>query len=46
MKEVDLDESNKTGKLQITLVFAYISWKKFGSHIFKVSWEEIIVMRS
>ena len=36
---------NWTGKLQVKLFFAYISWKKFCSHTFKVSSEEAIVMR-
>ena len=26
---------NETGKLQVTLFFAYISWKKICSHTFK-----------
>ena len=37
---------NGTGKLQVTLLFAYISGKKLCSHIFKASSEEVIVMRS
>ena len=37
---------NWTGKLQVTLIFAYISCKKFCSHTLKVSSEEVIVMAS
>ena len=37
---------NWTGKLQVTLIFAYISWKKFCSHTLKASSEEVIVMAS
>ena len=37
---------NETGKLQVTLFFAYISWKKLYSHISKATSEEVIVMRS
>ena len=33
-------------KLQVTLLFAYISWKKLFSHTFKASLEEVIVMHS
>ena len=29
MKKVALDNCNWTGKLQVALLFAYISWKKF-----------------
>ena len=32
-------------KLQVTLLFAYISWKKFCWHTFKASSEGVIVMR-
>ena len=35
---------NVTGKLQVTLLLAYIFRKKFCSLIFKASSEEIIVM--
>ena len=37
---------NWIGKLQVTLVFIYISWKKFYSHTFKGSSEKVIVMGS
>ena len=38
---------NWTGKLEeVALLFAYISWKKLCSHNFKISSEEVIVMRS
>ena len=38
---------NWTGKLEeVALLFAYISWKKLCSHTFKISSEEVIVMRS
>ena len=33
-----------TGKLQVTLPFAYIFWNKFCSHAFKASSEEVNVM--
>ena len=33
-------------KLQVPLLFAYISWKKLCLHTFKTSSEEVIVMRS
>ena len=33
-----------TGKLQVTLLFAYISWKKMCAHIFNASSEELIMM--
>ena len=37
---------NWTGKIQVTLLFVYISWKKELWHNFKASSEEVIVMRS
>ena len=37
---------NWTGKLQVALLSAYISWKKLYSHTFKASSEEVIVMHS
>ena len=42
----NVKNGNWTGKLQATLAFAYICWKKFCSHAFKASSEEVIVMRS
>ena len=38
-------DRNLTGKLQVRLLFHYISYKKFCSHIFKASSEEVIAMR-
>ena len=35
---------NWTRKFQVTLLSVYISWKKFCSHIFKVSSEEVILL--
>ena len=43
MKKVDIDES---GKLEVTLLFAYISWKKLFSHTFKTFSKKVIVMAS
>ena len=37
---------NWTGKLQVTLLSAYISWKKLCLHTFKTSLEEVIVVYS
>ena len=37
---------NWTGKLQVTLLSAYISWKKLCSHTFKAFLEEVILMHS
>ena len=37
---------NSRGKISVTLLFVYISWKTECSHLFKVSFEELIVMRS
>ena len=34
-----------TGKIQVTLLFVYISWKKGYTHNVKASSEEVIVMR-
>ena len=42
----NVKNGNWTGKLQATPAFAYICWKKFCSHAFKASSEEVIVMRS
>ena len=33
-----------TGKLQVKLLFAYLSWKKLRSHTFKAPLEEVIGM--
>ena len=46
MKKVALEDRNWTGKLQVTLIFVYTSWKKLCSHILKASSEEVFVMRS
>ena len=50
MKKVDFDESlmnrNWIDKLQVTLLSAYISWKKLYVQTFKDSSEEVIVMYS
>ena len=46
MKKGDLDESNWTGKLQVTPLLAYISWKKLCSRTLKVSSEKVILMSS
>ena len=50
MKKVDFDESlmnrNWTDKLQVTLLSAYISWKKSCVQTFKDSSGEVIVMYS
>ena len=46
MKKVDLDESNWGGKLPVTLLPAYISWKKIMLAHFQASSEEVIVMYS
>ena len=43
-KKLILMNPNWTGKLQLTLLFAYIPWNKFCSHTFKASSEEKIVM--
>ena len=37
---------NCTGKIQVTLLFVYISWKKEYLHNIKASLEEVIAMRS
>ena len=37
---------NGTGKIQITLLFVYISWKRDRLYNFKASLEEVIVMLS
>ena len=37
---------NWTGKIQATLLFIYIFWKKECLHNFKVSLENVILMRS
>ena len=37
---------NWTGKLQVTILFACISWKKLYSHTFKAPLEEVIVIYS
>ena len=37
---------NWAGKLQVTLLSAYIFWKKLCSHSFKASLEEVTVMYS
>ena len=37
---------NWTGKFQVTLLFAYISWKKLRSHTLQVSSEKVIVILS
>ena len=44
MKKVVLDNRNWTAKLQVTLLSAYVSWKKFCSETFKASSEEVILM--
>ena len=37
---------NWTGKLQVTLLSAYIFWKKLRSHTLKASSKEVIMMFS
>ena len=37
---------NWTGKLQVTLLFVYIFWKKVCSHTFKASFEKVTVKLS
>ena len=37
---------NLAGQLQVTLLFGYVSQKKFCLHILKASSEEVILKRS
>ena len=45
MKKANLDNRNWTSKIQVILLFVFVSWKKECSRNFKTFSEEVILMR-